>query len=435
MASNHQDLGGPSSGAKRSLPGLKAGRTTHLPLNPTQIREGENVYNFDKAVNRIGTGSIKWDVQDMFGVPNGLLPFWIADTDFETLPEIIQAINRRCAHPLFGYTAPKKEYLEAVRDWQRRRNKWNIDASWIVPSAAVVTAISFAIQALTAPGDRILIFSPVYDPFFKVIENANRLLVDFQLVKNDRTYDIDFDKLEKELATGVSAILLCNPHNPVSRVWSPEDLHKIACLCRKYDVHILSDDVHGDITLFGNAYTPIGIYEEAEDLLVTFTSISKTFNMAGLGSSNLIIPNPGVRAKVARALKDAWIMGPNAIALTAIEAAYKYGSSYVDQLNAYLSANAAFVVDFFAENMPDVGVTKPEGTFLIWLDFNCLGLTCNQLSEIMAKEYKLALSNGVTYGKQAEGFMRLNIGCPRSMLERGLMLIEKLYKTRKNITE
>jgi cysteine-S-conjugate beta-lyase len=386
------------------------------------------VYNFDKVVNRVGTGSIKWDVQEVFGVPNGLLPFWIADTDFETLPEIIQAIIRRCEHPLFGYTVPKKEYLEAIADWQRRRNNWNIDLSWIVPSAGVVTAISFAIQALTSPGDKILIFSPIYDPFFKAVNNSNRLLVDLHLVKSKNTYAIDFDKLENELAANIKAIILCNPHNPVGRVWSPEDLQKITYLCRKHGVYVLSDDVHGDITLFGNVYTPIGTIKESEDWLVTFTSISKTFNMAGLGASNLIIPNPVVRAKVAKTLKDAWIMGPNAIALTAIEAAYKYGNAYVDELNAYLSANAKFVMDFFAENMPDVGVTKLEGTFLMWLDFNCLGMTCNQLSEAMVKDYQLALSKGTTYGKQAEGFMRFNIGCPRSMLEKGVTLIEKLYK-------
>jgi len=244
---------------------------------------------------------------------------------------------------------------------------------------------------------------------------------------------MDFEGLENELAAGVRAILFCNPHNPVGRVWSPEELGKIAGLCRKHGVYILSDDVHGDITLFGNTYTPVGKFREAEDLSVTFTAISKTFNMAGLGSSNLIIPNPDARARVARALKDAWIMGPNAIALTAIEAAYRYGGAYVDELNVYLSANASFVMDFFAEKMPDAGVTKPEGTFLMWLDLNCLGLTCRQLSEILAREYKIALSKGVTYGKQAEGFMRLNIGCPRSMLEKGLTLIGELYKSRRHI--
>jgi cysteine-S-conjugate beta-lyase len=392
---------------------------------------GDNLYNFDKVINRIGTGSIKWDVQEMFGVPNGLLPFWIADTDFETLPEIMQAINRRCEHPMLGYTATGTECLDTVRAWQARRYKWDVDTSWIVACAGTVTAISLTIQALTSPGDRVLVFSPVYDPFFKVIKNTGRQLVDLHLTKNGNTYNIDFEKLEKELAAGVRAILLCSPHNPVGRVWTVEELKKIAGLCRKYNIYILSDDVHGDITLFGNVYTPIGKLKEAEDLSVTFTAISKTFNMAGLGSSTLIIPNPDIREKVVRALRDVMIMGPNVIALTAIEAAYKYGDEYVDQMNAYLSANATFVANFFAENMPDVGVTKIEGTFLMWLDFNCLGLTSNQLSDIMAKEYKLALSKGATYGKQADGFMRLNIGCPRSMLEKGVTLINELYKNRR----
>jgi cysteine-S-conjugate beta-lyase len=392
------------------------------------------MFNFDKIFNRIGTGSVKWDVHEMLGVQNGLLPFWIADTDFETLPEIIQAINRRCKHPLFGYTAPQKECLEAVRDWQKRRHNWDIETSWIISSAGVVTAISFTIQSLTAPGDKILIFSPVYDPFLKVIKDTNRQLVDLHLLKKGNSYEIDFMKLEKELADGVRAIILCNPHNPVARVWSVEELNKIAALCHKYGVYILSDDVHGDITLFGNVYTPIGKLKKAEGLSVTYTAISKTFNMAGLVSSTLIIPDPDIRARVSGALREAFIFSPNALALTAIEAAYKYGDSYVDLLNEYLSDNAAFVAQFFAEKMPDVGVTKQEGTFLMWLDFNCLGLTCNQLSDIMAKDYKIALSKGAIYGKQAEGSMRLNIGCPRIMLEKGITLINELYKNRRNIT-
>jgi cystathionine beta-lyase len=385
------------------------------------------MYDFDKIVDRTGTGSVKWEAQHMFGVPKGLLPFWIADTDFETLPEIIEAINSRCAHPMLGYTVPGKECLEAVRGWQERRHGWAIDTSWIVPSAGVMTAIGFAIRALTDVGDRVLIFSPVYDPFFNVVKNTDRTLVDLHLTGTGDSYEIDFGKLERELADGVRAMILCNPHNPVGRIWSVEELGKIAGLCRKYGVHILSDDVHGDIELFGNVYTPMGSLPEARDLTVTFTSISKTFHMAGLGSSALIIPNRELRRPVAGALRDGFIFSANALALAAMEAAYTHGDVYVDELNAYLSANAAFAGDYFSENMPEVGVTKMEGTFLMWLDFSCLGLTCGQLSDIMAKEYNIALSPGTLYGKQAEGFMRLNIGCPRSMLEKGLSAIRELY--------
>jgi cystathionine beta-lyase len=291
--------------------------------------------------------------------------------------------------------------------------------------------LSCAIQALTNIGDKVLIFSPVYDPFFSVIKNTNRSLVDLHLTRSGDSYEIDFDRLEWELAAGVRVMILCNPHNPVGRIWSEEDLESVAALCRKYGVYILSDDVHGDIELFGNKYTPIGKLQKTEDLLVTITSISKTFNMAGLGSSTLIIQDQEIRHKVAGALKDAFIFGPNAIALTAMEAAYTYGDTYVDEMNAYLSVNATFVADFFSKNMPDVGVTKMEGTFLMWLDFNCLGLTCRQLSDIMAKEHHIALSTGTAYGKQAEGFMRLNIGCPRSMLERGVTSIHELYENRR----
>lgn len=391
------------------------------------------MYDFDKVVNRIGTGSVKWGARDTCPNPKEMLPFWIADSEFETLPEIIQAIRKRCEHPLFGYTAPQKECLEAVRDWESRRHQWEIDASWVVPSVGVVTAVSYAIQALTEVGDKILLFSPIYDPFFKVINNTKRSLVDLKMVRNGDAYALDFEKLEKELADGVKALILCNPHNPVGKVWSAEDLKKIACLCKKYNVYILSDDIHADITLFGNVYTPIGKFQEVEDLVVTFTAISKTFNVAGLKSSTLIIPNQDVRSKVVGALRGAWIMGPDALALTAIESAYKNGDAYVDEMNAYLAGNVTFVTDFFAENMPDVRVTKQEGTFLMWLDFNCLGLTCSQLSDIMAKEHNVTLSEGIHYGSQADGFMRLNIGCSRSLLGRGVAAINELYKNRRKV--
>jgi cystathionine beta-lyase len=364
----------------------------------------------------------------MFGVPDGLLPFWIADTDFETLPEIMAAIKERCRHPMLGYTVPRETCLEAIRGWQERRHGWEIDTEWIVPGAGVVTGLGVAIRTLTGTGDKVLVFSPVYDPFFKVVANTGRTLVDFHLTRNGNTYEIDFGALEKALAAGVRVMILCNPHNPVGRIWTVAELEKIAALCKKYDVHILSDDIHGDIELFGNAYTPIDKFQEARDLTVTFTAISKTFNMAGLASSALIIPNRALRRKVAGALRDAFIFGPNALGLTAMEAAYTRGDAYVDEMNAYISANAAYTAGYFAENMPEIGVTEPEGTFLMWLNFGCLGLTCRQLSDILAKEHGIALSPGIAYGKQAEGFMRLNIGCPRSMLERGVAAIHKMYE-------
>jgi cystathionine beta-lyase len=386
------------------------------------------MYDFDRIIDRSGTGSVKWEAQHLFGVPDGLLPFWIADTDFETLPEIIQAIRRRLKNPMLGYTFPPKTYLEAVRGWQERRHGWKIDASWVVPGPGVMTGLSLAIRALTQPGDQILLFSPVYDPFYKVIESSNRTLADLHLARTGNTWEIDFEKLERKLAAGVKAIILCNPHNPVGRVWSVEELGKIARLCRKYGVHILSDDIHGDFELFENVYTPIASLPEARDITVTFSSISKTFNMAGLGASNLIIARRETRRRVAGAMKDAFIFGPNAIALTAIEAAYTHGDAYVNELNAYLEKNVAFAGDYFSKNMPGVGVTKLEGTFLMWLDFGCLGLTCAALSEVMARRHGIALSPGIAYGKQSEGFMRLNIGCPRSMLEKGLTEIHTLYE-------
>lgn len=386
------------------------------------------MYNFDKVIDRTGTGSVKYESQGLYGVKSGLLPFWIADTDFETLPEITQAIKERCEHPLFGYTAPTDNCLEAVQDWFKRRYDWEIEKSWIIFSTGIVTALSFTIKVLTRPGDKILIFTPVYDPFFRIIKNSNRTLVDHQLIRKDNSFFIDFEKLEQDIEKGVKAIILCNPHNPVGRVWTHRELEDIAGLCKKYQVYVLSDDIHCDITLFGNTYTPITSFTEIGNLLITYTAISKTFNMAGLSSSSMIIQDKELRKNVTDALSSVWIFGPNALALTAIEAAYNFGDRWVDEQNAYLSENSRYVTDFFVSHMPDIGVSRHEGTFLMWLDFNCLNMTSKQLSDIMAKEYNLALGIGSNYGIQADGFMRFNIGCPKVILEQGVNLIHRLYK-------
>ena len=385
------------------------------------------MYDFDKVYNRKGTGCVKWDKQSCFGVKDGLLPFWIADTDFGSLPEILEAIETRCKHPIIGYSDYEEHCLKTIQGWYKRRHGWEVPLEALLPGAGVVTSIRFTLQAVTEDRDKILVFSPVYDPFFEVIKNSNRVIADCPLREENDIYTINFECFEENLKSGVKAVILCNPHNPVGRVWTYEEIEKIADLCAKYSVYLLSDEIHGDITLYGNKYTTLGKFPQVYEKLVIYTAISKTFNMAGLVSSCMMIPNPKLKDKVEKSLSNAWIFGPNALAFPAIEAAYTYGDTWVDEQNQYLSDNADFVINFIRENMPKVKVTKPEGTFLMWLNFNCFGICSDNLTKLMAEKYGLALGNGGHYGKQADRFMRFNIGCSRTILKEGLSLLKRCY--------
>jgi len=385
------------------------------------------MYDFDQIQNRVGTGSVKWDKQGSFGVESGLLPFWIADTDFSSLPEILEAVKNRCNHPLIGYSDYDDSCLKAIQGWYSRRHNLNVPLSYLLPAGGVVTSLRFSIQALTEPGDKILAFSPVYDPFFAIIRNTGRILADSRMKYENQRYTIDWKDAEMHLKSGVKAVIFCNPHNPVGRVWSREELKQLVYLCKKFNVYLLSDEIHGDITLYENRYTSMGVFSEIHNKLIVYTAISKTFNMAGLISSCMIIPDQELKDTVEEALASAWIFGPTALAFPAIEAAYTYGDKWVDEQNRYLAGNADMVMKFIDSEMPEVGYVKPEGTFLMWLDFRCLGLTSEKITGILAEKYKLALGDGSHYGEQADGFMRLNIGTSRGTLNMGLLKLKEFY--------
>ncbi len=386
------------------------------------------MYDFDQVQNREGTGCVKWDKQYSFGVKSGLLPFWIADTDFASVPEILDAIKERCNHPLIGYSDYEDDCLSAIQGWYKRRHGWEIPASYMLPGSGVVTSLRFSIQALTEVGDKVLVFSPVYDPFFAIINNTDRTLVDCPLDYIEGKYLMNWERLEEELKAGVKVIILCNPHNPIGRVWTYEELEKLAELCKQYHVYLLSDEIHGDITLYENQYTTMGKFPEIYDKLIIYTAISKTFNMAGLISSCMMIPDEELKDKIEGALSDAWIFGPNALAFPAITAAYTHGDNWVDGQNDYLTENAETVMKFIDREMPAVKYVKPEGTFLMWLDFNCFHKSSDELTKLMAEKYGVALGNGAHYGKQCDGFMRLNIGTSRSVLLKGLEKLKELYQ-------
>ncbi len=384
------------------------------------------MYDFDKVVDRCGTSSIKWNFQNSFGQQSGLLPFWIADTDFATVPEITEAIQKRCSHPVIGYSDPLPSVYEAIQGWWDRRHGWKADTSWMLLSYGVVTAIYFTLETLVPKGEKVLVFTPVYDPFFAAVNNSGRQMVDCPLDHKDNSYTINWELLEKELADGVRAIVFCNPHNPIGRVWTYEEMERLCELCVKYDVYLLSDEIHADFG-FTRKYTTAGRFPKTYNKLVVYTAISKTFNMAGLGSSCMIIPNPELKQKIQDAYDSRWMFGPSDLAFTAMEAAYRHGDRWVDEQCEYLRGNGEIVRAFMAEKLPKVQVTTHEGTFLMWLDMTCFGKTSGELTTILAKEYGLALGDGSHYGKQAEGFMRFNIGCARETLQKGLDQLAKFY--------
>lgn len=385
-------------------------------------------FDFDQFIDRRGTTSIKWNFQEGFGQKDGLLPFWIADTDFATVPEVVEALKKRCDHPVFGYSDPLPSTYEAIQGWWQRRHGWRPETEWMFMTCGVVTGIYFALQALVEKGDKVLTFTPVYDPFFKAIENSGHTLVACPLHHEDDYYTIDWDLFENELKNGVKAIVFCNPHNPVGRVWTKEELSRFVDLCAQYKVWVLSDEVHADYGLTRD-YTPMGVFEKIHDHLVIYTAISKTFNLAGLVSACIMVPNKEVREKVRYEFDSRWMFGPTDFAFTAMEAGYNHGDEWMDAVCEYLRGNVAFVNSYVSEHMPKIHVTRHEGTFLMWLDMRCAGISSSEMTSILAKDYGIALGDGSHYGKEADGFMRLNIGCTRATLLQGLQAIEKFYQS------
>ncbi len=372
------------------------------------------MYNFDKFVDRRGTACVKWDVRDLFGVgPDAdLTPMWIADMDFAVVPEIQTALKERCDHPTFGYNTPTPGCIPALCSWYERRHNWKFTPDQVLNGIGVVTMIRFTLEALTAPGDQVAVFSPVYDPFFAQVRNSGRTLVDLPMKEQNGHYSVDLAAFEQALKDGVKAVIFCNPHNPIGKVWTKDEVETIGGLCAKYGAYMLSDEVHGDMVMDGNHYNPMGLVDAIQDKLVVYTAISKTFNLAGLHQSAIIIPNAEVRAKVDAMLKGAWIMGPNLMAFTAMEAAYTYGDKWVDEVVAYISDNVRYVQQQVRDFMPKVKLSHHEGTFLMWLDLRCLGMSSDELTVTLGREYGIGLGNGAHYGKQCDGFMRMNIACP-----------------------
>ena len=375
-------------------------------------------YDFDQQISRRNTDSYKWDSAPSEDV----LPMWVADMDFRTAPAIVDALRRRVEHGIFGYTRVPDGYYKAVTDWFSRRHAWTFDREWMIYTSGVVPAVSAVIKALTVPGDKVLVQTPVYNCFFSSIRNNGCEMVSSPLVFADHTYSINYDDLERKAADPkVKVMLLCNPHNPAGRVWRREELIRIGEICIRHGVVIVSDEIHCELVFPGHHYTPFAsISENFLRHSVICLSPSKAFNIAGLQIANIVCADAGWRAKIDRAINDNEVCDVNPFGVIATQAAYNEGEEWLEQLLGYLYDNYLYMSDFCREHLPDFPITKLEGTYLVWMDCRKLGLSSEELERRLVNEAGLWLNAGTMYGKEGEGFMRWNIACPRAMLAEGL---------------
>lgn len=383
-------------------------------------------YDFDEIIDRCGTNCVKWD-----GAENpDVLPMWVADMDFRTAPAIIEALSRRVDHGVFGYTRVPQSYYESITGWFARRHGWNIDNDWIIYTSGVVPALSAIIKALTVPGDKVLIQTPVYNCFFSSIRNNGCEIVESPLVYADNTYSIDFEDLERKVSDPkVKAMILCNPHNPAGRVWSRDELIRIGEICIRHDVVVIADEIHCELVMPGYEYTPFAsISEEFSRHSVSCVSPSKAFNIAGLQIANIVCADAGRRAKIDRAININEVCDVNPFGVIALQAAYNEGAEWLDQLLEYIHGNYEYMRRFCEEHLPDFPITKLEGTYLVWMDCRKFGMTSAELEKALIQDAKLWLNAGTMYGKDGEGFMRWNIACPRARMIEGLKRFEKFAK-------
>ena len=375
-------------------------------------------YDFDKRVNRRGTNSYKWDS----AVNSDVLPMWVADMDFETAPVIIESLQKRVAHGIFGYTHVPESYYQAVTSWFMRRHAWQIEKEWMIYTSGVVPAISAVIKALTRPGDKVLVQTPVYNCFFSSIRNNGCGMVSSPLVYTGDTYVVDFDDLTQKAADPkVKVMLLCNPHNPACRVWTREELTRIGEICLRYGVTVVSDEIHCELVMPGHQYTPFASI--SDDFLyhsVTCLSPSKAFNIAGLQIANIVCADTEVRVRIDRAINDNEVCDVNPFGVLATEAAYNESEEWLSQLIDYIWENYQFMQDYCHEHLPSFPITHLEGTYLVWMDCRMLNMKSSELERRLIEDAHLWLNAGNMYGADGEGFMRWNIACPRATLIEGL---------------
>ncbi len=368
---------------------------------------------------RQDTGSLKWDfLKNRFGSED-LLPMWVADMDFPSPPSVIDALVRRAGHGFFGYSIFPPSYYRVIVDWMKRRHQWEIREDWIAFSPGIVPAICMIVQAFSSPGDKVIVQRPVYYPFMAAVKNNGRTVLNNPLSLEHGRYHMDFKDLEaKARDPRARMLILCNPHNPVGRVWSREEQERLGEICLQNNILVISDEIHADLIFEGNQHIPFGsIRDDFLENSITCTAPSKTFNLAGLQTSNLVIAQPGLRRRYLNQLENNGISGPNAFGAAAVEAAYTHGEPWLDALMEYLQGNLKYLRDFSKEYLPGLEIIEPEATYLVWLDFRKFGLDEPKLDDWVRGKAGLALDEGIIFGNpEGVGFERMNIACPRSLL-------------------
>lgn len=374
-------------------------------------------YDFDKNIDRRATNSYKWD-----SAPEGVLPMWVADMDFRTAPAIIDALQKRVAHGIFGYTRVPDAYYDAVTSWFSRRHGWDIDREWIIYTSGVVPAVSAVIKALTVPGDKVIVQTPVYNCFFSSIRNNGCEIVSNPLRRTADTYKMDFDALERCAADPrAKVMLLCNPHNPAGRVWTPDELTRLGNICLRNGVTVVADEIHCELVYQGFKYTPFASLSDAFlHRSVTCVSPSKAFNIAGLQIANIVAFDNDLRSRIDKAININEVCDVNPFGVAATIAAYNEGEEWLNQLVDYLHGNYEAMAEFCRRELAEFPITRLEGTYLVWMDCSSLGMSSDALEHALLDDARLWLNAGTMYGAEGEGYMRWNIACPRSVMLDGL---------------
>lgn len=391
-------------------------------------------YDFDSVIDRTNTHSVKWDkhvLKEFFGTED-VLPAWVADMDFQCPEPVIEAVKKKAAEQIYGYSwHGTPEFYDSILGWMKRRHNCDVEKDWIIFSPGVMPAVNVMIRTFTNPGDKIIVQSPVYYPFFSAVQNNGRQMLNNQLKYENKKYTFDFESFEEQAKDPrTKMFVLCSPHNPVGRVWTEAELKKLGDICLENDVLVVSDEIHHDLILSGYKHTVFSnLGEEYMERSIICSAPSKSFNMAGLQISNVVISNKKIREEFQHGIvgKNS-LMLPNAFGIVALMAAYSEGDEWLNQVMEYIEDNFRFVKNFLEEKLPDIDMVKPEGTYLAWLDFSSLGLNDEDRKEFLLKKAKVALDNGAMFGSGGEGFERLNVACPRTILEEIMNWIYKAIK-------
>ena len=387
----------------------------------------EKNLDFDTVIDRRNTKCLKYDFANRRGMPEDILPLWVADMDFKTSSFVQEALENQVKHGIFGYSEVQEEYFEAVRRWMKDHYNFEVNRKWLVKTPGIVFALAMAVKSFTDIGDGVLIQLPVYYPFREVIEDNGRKVVSNTLfLGEDYRYHMNFEDFEaKIIKEKIKLFFLCNPHNPVGRVWSREELVKLGDICYKHHVIVVSDEIHADFVFQGKHHTFASLKKEFEEITITCTSPSKTFNLAGFQVSNIFIANPKIKKAFLKQVYAAGYSQLNIMGLVACEAAYQYGETWYKAVHDYIRENIKYTESFLRDNIPNVTMVKHEGTYLVWVDFRKLGLSADELEKLIIEKAKLWLDSGEIFGESGTGFQRINVACPRIVLEEALKRIQE----------